>query len=57
MDFREFLGLNEETTAGDIATVDSRVGDPAKKIGKKCKKHDVRDCAECFGNDPKDSSD
>ena len=45
MTFREFL--KEETTAGDIATVDSKLGAKAAPLKGKCKKHKKADCPEC----------
>lgn len=43
--------LKEETTSGDIATVDTKM-DLVKRSkflekGKKCKKHGRRNCQEC----------
>jgi hypothetical protein len=55
MNFRKLLkdihDIQEETTSGDIATVDSKLG--TKPIrhqggnGKKCKSHKRVDCLEC----------
>ena len=51
--FRKYL--DEETTAGDIASVDSRVGDVVRRPkhlekGKKCIKHKRLNCKECDVN-------
>jgi hypothetical protein len=46
MKFKDFLKqLKEETTSGDIATVDTKL-DMVKR-SKKCKLHDEYDCEEC----------
>jgi len=48
--YRDYLNyLDEEVTTGDIAPIDSRLGDqPAKiKKRKKCKKHDLLNCDIC----------
>lgn len=53
MKFKNFLTkLQEETTAGDIASVEkkldlSRRHEKHVKNGKKCKAHKVVDCEEC----------
>lgn len=51
--FKNFLnGLEEETTSGDIASVDNKL-DMIKRYekhqhkGKKCKKHKQFDCQIC----------
>lgn len=51
MDFRTLLkDIQEETTSGDIAIVQSKVGSaPVKRQkGKKCKKHKRINCQECI---------
>lgn len=52
MSFKKHLKkLQEETTSGDIATVDNKIGlTRSKKKGKKCKKHDVVDCETCHND-------
>ena len=51
-DFRKFIKeLHEETTSGDIATVDTKL-DLVKRPkhlekGKKCKEHKRINCTEC----------
>ena len=53
MKFKNFLkDLDEEMTSGDVASVDSRLGDkPArtqgKHKGKRCKIHKRFDCLDC----------
>lgn len=57
-DFRKLLkDIKEETTSGDIATVDTKL-DMVKRQkhlikGKKCKKHKRVDCEECLNEDSK----
>ena len=53
-DFRKLIkeihDLQEETTSGDIATVDNKLGSkPVRNLvkGKKCKKHKRVNCLEC----------
>ena len=54
MKFRKFLNnISEETTSGDIATVDNKldlVKRPEKHLlkGKKCKDHKRLNCQECI---------
>ena len=53
MKFRKYLkDITEETTSGDIATVDNKldlVRRPEKHLqkGKKCKDHKRLNCQEC----------
>jgi hypothetical protein len=52
MKFGKYLRkLAEETTAADIATVDTKLDMTRRQKhlekGKKCKKHKVLNCAEC----------
>lgn len=53
MSFKKYLNdIKEETTSGDIATVDTKL-DMVKRPkhlekGKKCKKHGRLNCVECL---------
>ena len=52
MKFKKFLkGLSEETTSGDIATVDTKLDMTRRQKhlekGKKCKKHKQLNCEIC----------
>lgn len=52
--FQNFLkDLQEETTAGDIASVDSKLGDKAVKRAKPCKEHNEINCKICSKKDNK----
>lgn len=53
MKFKKFLtALAEETTSGDIASVDTKLDlvkrqDKHLAKGKRCKKHKLMNCEEC----------
>jgi hypothetical protein len=55
MKFKDYLkSVKEQTTAGDIAPVDSRLGGkPAKvKKYKKCKQCTTENCSDCKYHKP-----
>lgn len=45
MKFKDYI--KEETTSGDIATVDTKLNLVKKDTPKKCKKHNIENCKEC----------
>lgn len=52
MSFKKFLkNMQEETTTGDIAGVETKLGMTKRQKhldkGKKCKKHKVLNCESC----------
>jgi hypothetical protein len=48
-DFRKLLkDIQEETTSGDIATVDTKLDIVKRGKGKKCKLHKAVNCDKCL---------